>query len=91
MAKKRHNFLSVTSLLIFLTVALTLIGLFFVFEASVSESFRLHGHAYHFLKQHSVWVIVGFFAMFVASFLRVRYWFGYSLIFCSSKVKGSPE
>jgi cell division protein FtsW len=74
MGERRHKYLSTTGILIILTVMLTLIGLFFVFEASVSESYRIHSYAYYFLKQHSIWVLLGFFAMLLASFIPMGLW-----------------
>ena len=37
-------------LLLFTTVVLSLLGLFFVFESSALESFKLDGTAFYFLK-----------------------------------------
>ncbi|OGJ38624.1 MAG: hypothetical protein A2383_00065 [Candidatus Pacebacteria bacterium RIFOXYB1_FULL_39_46] len=47
------------SLVISLTAILSLLGLFFIFEASSLESFRLVGHQYYFLKQQAVSLLLG--------------------------------
>jgi|GEM_PF-152937 len=42
-----------------LLISICLIGLFFVFEASTAESFRMIGNPYHFLRQQSLWMVLG--------------------------------
>ncbi|MFH2118588.1 MAG: FtsW/RodA/SpoVE family cell cycle protein [Candidatus Paceibacterota bacterium] len=48
-----------SSLIISLTAILSLLGLFFIFEASSLESFRLVGHQYYFLKQQTISLALG--------------------------------
>lgn len=42
-----------------LLAVICLLGLFFVFEASTAESFRMIGNPYHFLRQQSLWMFLG--------------------------------
>lgn len=45
--------------LVALTAILSLLGLLFVFEASVAEAFSTFGDQYHFLKQHAIGLGLG--------------------------------
>lgn len=61
-------------LILFLTILISLIGLFFVFEASVAESFSAFGHQYHFISLQAKWFVVGLFAMIFSSLLPYKFW-----------------
>ncbi len=54
--------------------ALSLIGLFFVFEASTAESFAAHGHQYHFLIRQSAWFAVGLLLFGVCQIIPSKFW-----------------
>ncbi len=48
---------------------LAFVGLFFVFEASTVESFKLFGHQYYFFKQQAIWLLLsGVFFFIIARF-----------------------
>lgn len=59
---------------LFSTIVLSLLGLLFVFEASTTESVQLYGHPYHFLRQQSMWMVVGYAGMLATSLLPSRIW-----------------
>lgn len=61
-------------LLLFTTVFLSILGLFFIFEASTTESYRLVGHQYHFLKQQSIALLLGLVAIFITSRWPFSFW-----------------
>lgn len=50
-----------------LPLILSLVGLFFVFEASSIKSFTELGDSFYFLKLQFIWVIVGIFTMLIFS------------------------
>lgn len=60
--------------LMILVVILALLGLLFVFEASVAEAFTTFGDQYHFLKQHAAWLGLGLAGMTIASFIPLQLW-----------------
>ena len=49
--KSPSVFKSLDTLLLSLSAVLSMLGLFFIFEASSAESYQLVGHQYHFLRQ----------------------------------------
>lgn len=55
-----------------LIILLSSIGLFFVFEASTVESFKLFGHQYYFFKQQALWLIVSLIVFFLTSKIKVK-------------------
>lgn len=64
-----------------LIVLLSLIGLFFVFEASTVESFKLFGHQYHFFKQQSFWLAASFIMFLLVSKIEVKFFEKFALHF----------
>jgi cell division protein FtsW len=60
--------------LIFLTMILCLIGLVFVFEASVAEAFQTFGNQFYFIRQQIMWFGVGILALLVGIFTPLSYW-----------------
>ncbi len=65
-----------TRLLFFLPVILTIIGLFFIFEASSISAYREFGDSFFFLKRQAIWFILGLFSMFslaVFDYRRLQY------------------
>ncbi len=58
---------------------LSAIGLFFVFEASTVESFKLFGHQYHFLRQQGMWLILSWTAFFIIRRFRTSKWEKFAL------------
>lgn len=48
-------------------IILSLVGLFFVFEASSVRSFQQYGDSFHFFKLQAIWIIFGIAAMFFFS------------------------
>lgn len=59
---------------LFSTIVLSLLGLLFVFEASTSESLQSHGHPYHFLRQQSLWMALGYIGLITTSLLPSKIW-----------------
>ncbi len=62
--------LALTAIVLFLT----LIGLFFVFEASTAESFAKYGHQYHFVKRQAIWIGAGWLGLLMAASLPFKFW-----------------
>lgn len=57
-----------TTLLFFLPIILSIIGLFFVFEASSIRSFQETGDSFRYFKLQAVWLSIGICAMVFFSF-----------------------
>jgi len=51
----------------FFSLGLSLVGLFFVFEASSVRGFNEYSDSLHFFKLQAIWIIVGLFLMFFFS------------------------
>jgi cell division protein FtsW len=64
-----------------LIFSLSLIGLFFVFEASTVESFKLFGHQYYFFRQQGIWLFLSFIVLFLTSKIKVKFFEKYALPF----------
>lgn len=60
--------------LLLLTIILCLIGLVFVFEASVSEAFQSFGNQFYFIKQQAIWFGVGLCALSAGIFVPIKTW-----------------
>jgi len=71
---ENKEILSPAKILYLLAIVISLIGLFFVFEASVAEAFQQFGNQYYFVTQQSLWLVVGVILMTIASFLPVKLW-----------------
>jgi cell division protein FtsW len=56
-----------------LVILLSLLGLFFVFEASTVESFRLFGHPYHFVKTQAMWLVLATVAFISMRLVRLEW------------------
>lgn len=74
MSKKNQHFFSISFWLTLLILSLTLLGLLFVFDASVAEAFNTFGDQYHFLKQHLAWIGIGLITMFTAKLIPLSFW-----------------
>lgn len=66
--------LTSTKLLFLLVLLLSLVGLVFVFESSVSEAFTTFNDPYHFLSQHSIGLAIGLILFLVAVILPSKFW-----------------
>lgn len=64
--QRRQNFLW----LFFLPVLISIIGVFFVFEASSVRSFNEFGESFHYLKLQIVWIGLGVLVMMLMSFFN---------------------
>ena len=71
---KKNLFLNKKNWLVSLVLILTFLGTLFVFDASVAEAFRTFNDQYHFLKQHSLWAILGIIAMLITSLVPLSLW-----------------
>jgi len=67
-------FLSPARRLLLLTLVLSIIGLFFVFEASVGEALQLLGDPYHFVRQQILHFLLGFVALGMGYLIPVAWW-----------------
>jgi len=57
------------TLFLFVTLIISIIGLVFVFESSVAESYREFAEAYHYVRLQSIRFFIGLIAMFTFSFV----------------------
>ncbi|MFZ5437779.1 MAG: FtsW/RodA/SpoVE family cell cycle protein [Patescibacteria group bacterium] len=78
-SKDKTSF-SLEKILFPLSIFLALLGLFFVFEASTTESYNLVGHQYHFLKQQSIALFLGLTVAVIIRFWSWKFWQQTSLI-----------
>lgn len=60
--------------LLLITLIISLLGLLFVFEASVAEAFTTFQDQYHFLKLQSVHLFVGWVALIIGSIIPMGLW-----------------
>lgn len=67
---KRHHFFALITLL---SVAISLIGLIVVYNASVVEAFNDFNDRYYFAKQQLVWLGLGLIVYFIASRLNPKH------------------
>ncbi len=73
--------LSSTKFFLGILIILSLTGLFFVFEASTVESFKLFGHQYYFFRQQALWLCLSFIALFVISKINAKFFEKFALQF----------
>lgn len=62
------------SIVLVLTLLLNLLGLLFVFESSVAESYSIFGTQYHFLTQHIIGLALGLSVMSIGLLLPPQLW-----------------
>lgn len=79
--KKSKRIWSSGLILFLLTAVISSLGLLFVFESSVAESFSTFGTAYHYVKAQGMWLILGYFILFAASFTPISLWKKFAPIF----------
>lgn len=60
--------------LILLVLALTVMGLIAVADASAPQALNQHGDKFFFFKQQITWATIGIFAFFIVSFFRFTFW-----------------
>lgn len=60
-------------------IVLTLFGLLMVFNASSYIAFRDFGDKYHYLKDQTMWIFLGFTGLFVFSLFDYHRWYNLSL------------
>ena len=74
MSKKKTQLLSsAAKSFALLVLLLSFVGLFFVFEASTVESFKLFGHQYYFVKQQALWLLFSISVFLVTYFLNLQF------------------
>lgn len=54
---------------------LTVFGLIMVYNTSVAISLRDFGHPYHFIRDQSMWFVLGIIALFVTSRIEYHFWY----------------
>ncbi len=69
------------TLLLILTLILSFLGLFFVFESSALESFKIDGSAFYFLKNQSFAFLVGLGSLIAARFVPVKLYLRFPYFF----------
>jgi cell division protein FtsW len=57
-----------------LSVLLSVIGLLFVFEASVAEAFAAFGDPFFFVRQQAMWLVIGLIGLGVGVFFPSKIW-----------------
>lgn len=60
--------------LFIITIMLALIGLLFVFEASVAEAFAAFGNQWYFVRQQAMWLGVGLVGLVAGMFVPTQVW-----------------
>jgi len=60
--------------LFFLTVFLSIVGLLFVFEASVSEAFTQFGNQFYYARQQAIWLGIGLISIFAGIAIPTEWW-----------------
>ena len=68
------------TVLLILIFILSLLGLLFVFDASVGEAFATFQDQYHFLRQHGMWLAIGWMALIVGYAIPTKWWKTLSLL-----------
>jgi len=66
--------LKVNKTFFWLTIILTLLGLFAVADASAPQALLVFNDSYFFVKQQIKWALLGLFAMFFAIFMPKKFW-----------------
>lgn len=72
--EKPHSFRNLAKVLLILTVIISSLGLLFVFESSVAESFATFGTPYHFVKSQGLWLACGYVVLLIASLTPIKFW-----------------
>jgi cell division protein FtsW len=76
--KKQSSIVSLQSAtggwLLFITFLLTAIGILFIFEASVAESYALFGHPYHFVSRQLRWLLIAIGALITGRVIPLTFW-----------------
>jgi len=72
--KLRRPALSVEWYLFFLTCILCVIGLLFVFEASVAEAYASFGNQFYFVKQQAISFVIGLVGLGVGTLIPTVFW-----------------
>lgn len=67
--------------LTWLVLGFSLFGLVLVADVSLLESLSLHGHPWHFVRQHAIWVALGIACFAVVSRLPVSLWKRWAPVF----------
>jgi len=65
---------SIASNFLFALLILSVIGLFFVFEASTAESFITYGNSHHFLVRQLIWFGIGLAGFLLAYLVPLKVW-----------------
>jgi cell division protein FtsW len=60
--------------LLILTLFLSILGVLFVFEASVAEAFSTFGNQYYFAKQQMMWLGIGLIGMAISMHIPTQFW-----------------
>lgn len=60
--------------LFLVTIALSLLGLLFVLNASIAEAYATFGDQYHFFRQHLGWFALGLVTMIGTSLVPLKVW-----------------
>lgn len=79
MRKKKRTALLWPTLLA-VTIILSLLGLFFVFESSTAESYIKYSHQYHFIKAQGISFLLGFVALIAAFCTPMWIWKKISIV-----------
>src|SRR3989338_9869831 len=62
------------SVLFFLVLILLIVGVLFVFDASVAEAFQQFNDKFYFARQQVVWAGIGLAIMFASSYVPMKWW-----------------
>lgn len=68
-------------ILLFTTIVLVIFGLFMIYDASSYVAFRDFSDPYHYIKDQTIWVLIGFSALAITSLFDYRKYYNLSLPF----------
>lgn len=68
----QHN---MDRLLLALVVFLAFFGLVMVYNTSVATSLRDFGHPYHFIREQSMWFVIGIIGLYISSRIQYKIWY----------------
>ncbi len=69
----KANF-SAEKALLLITIFLSILGLLFVFEASVAEAFASFGNPFYFVRQQAIWLVLGLASIGVGIVIPLSWW-----------------
>lgn len=85
MLQKSRNILRLDKGLFYLIIGLTILGLIAVADSSAPQALNVFNDRFYFIKQQSLWALVGIVGMIVVSNINYKFWekMALPIFFCS--------